>query len=157
MPPASLVASLPFSLSNFNLSCSSCIRYFNSQYCSNMESACSSSDLETWIPPCLAVSLSQDYTLLRYHTWPQSLPLGTAYSGVVIFLALFIFSTFFLLYLLVSCSHLFLSFYRSHSLSSSNFVVFPAVRVPWAPAIFLPRRSHTFVKSCFKYWHCFAW
>jgi len=63
MPPASLVASLPLSLNNFNLSCSSCFRYFSSLYCSNMEYAYSSSDLETWISLRPAVDLSQDCTL----------------------------------------------------------------------------------------------
>lgn len=157
MPPASLVASLLLSSSNFNLSCSSCIRYFNSLYCSDMESACSSSDLETWKSLRPAVSLSQACTLYKYHTWPQTVSFDTVYSGVVIFLAFFIFSAFFLLYLLVSCSHLFLYFYGSQSLSSSNFLVFPAVCISSAPAIFLPRLSHMFVTSCFKYWRCFAW
>jgi hypothetical protein len=63
-------------------------------------------------------------------------------QGVVISLAFFIFSTFFLPYFLVSCSHLFLSFYRSQSLLSSNFVAFPAVCISSATVILLPRLTH---------------
>lgn len=106
MPPASLVASLLLSLSNFNLSCSSCIRYFNGLYCSDMESACSSSDLvETWISLRPAVSLSQDCTLWRYHIWPQTVSFGITYSGVCNFSGLF--------YLLYFLSSLFVSILQS--------------------------------------------
>jgi hypothetical protein len=122
MPPASLVASLLLSLSNFNLSCSSCIRYLNSLYCSNMESLAL---LLIWRHEYLCVLPSASVKTVhcrdtRYHTWTQSVSFSTAYSGVVIFLVFFIFSTFFLLDLLVSCSHLFLFpfFFEFRSFSS---------------------------------------
>jgi len=125
MPLASLVASLLLSLSNFNLSCSSCIRYFYSQYCSNMDSACSFSDLETWIslPPAVSLTVEIPYMasncFLRY-----CLQWRCNFSDL--FCLLYFLSSRFVSILQ---SFISLSFCRSQSLSSSNFVVFPVVCV----------------------------
>jgi hypothetical protein len=82
-----------------------------------MESACSSSDLETWISLRPAVSLTQGCTLQRYHTWPQTLFLRYCLQWVCNFSGLF-----YLLYFLSSRfvsilqSFISLSLYRSQSL-----------------------------------------